>query len=233
MYNKTMKIVGLDKLTLVDYPEKTACIIFTGGCNFRCPFCHNASIVMGDEPEIAQEEIFAFLKKRKAVLNAVVVSGGEPTIYPDLPEFIKKIKELGYAVKLDTNGTNPAMLEFLIKEHLIDYVAMDIKNSFTNYAFTTGVPNINTKNIQTSINWLKRNLNPYEFRTTLVGGHHEEEDIYEMGEMLKGAQVVYLQHFKDVGGCLQQGLQEVPKKQAELYKKILQTFIKNVYLRGY
>ena len=124
-------------------------------------------------------------------------------------------------------------VEFLIKEHLIDYVAMDMKNSFTNYAFTTGVANINTKNIQTSINLLKRNLIPYEFRTTLVGGHHEEEDIYEMGEMLKGAQVVYLQHFKDVGGCLQQGLSEISKQTAEQYQQILKQFVTNVYLRGY
>lgn len=228
-----MKIVGLDKLTLVDYPGKTACILFTGGCNFRCPFCHNASIVMNDEPEIQQEEIFSFLQKRKSVLQGVVISGGEPTIYADLPEFIQKIKNLGYSVKLDTNGTNPTMLRALLEQKSIDYVAMDIKNSLTNYAFTTGVEHINTQPIQESITLLKQGLVPYEFRTTLVHGHHEKEDMAEIGNMLQGASQLYLQHFKDVGGCLQQGLTEVPKQTAEEYQQILKPYIQNVYLRGY
>ena len=174
-----MKINGFQKLTLLDFPEKMACIVFTAGCNFRCPFCHNASLVthIDDTLVYREEEIFEYLKKRKGLLEGVCISGGEPLLQPDMEEFIIKVKELGYLVKLDTNGSFPDKLISLVNKGLIDYVAMDIKNCKEKYPLTAGVSNLNIEDIEKSVTFLLGGTVDYEFRTTVATGLHEIEDI--------------------------------------------------------
>ncbi len=196
-----MLISGLQKLTLLDYPGKTAAIIFTYGCNFRCPFCHNALLVTEKmQNAIPEDEIFAFLKKRKGILDAVCITGGEPTLQKDLREFILKVRELGYCVKLDTNGTNPLLLDELLTDGLIDYVAMDIKNSPERYDETTGVKT-DKDNIMKSISVIKEKAPDYEFRTTITKELHSEKDIFAICEIIGKESKYYLQQFKD-SGCL-------------------------------
>lgn len=228
-----MKILGFDKLSLVDYPGLTAAIIFAGGCNFRCPFCHNAGIVNQAEVEITEKEIFEYLIHRKSLIDSVCISGGEPTLYHDLPELIKKIKDLGYKVKLDTNGTNPDMLKNLIDENLIDYVAMDIKNGMSCYSKTAGCAVVLLEKVQKSIEILKQNCIDYEFRTTLVKTFHNASTIKEMGISIEGAKKLYLQKFVDNEHCLQSGLEEIDFKTAESFKSILTKYVDSVELRGY
>ena len=202
-----MIIGGLEKLTLLDYPDHLAAIIFTQGCNFRCHFCYNPMLVLpqtGKDVEIEKEkgfsplsteDLFLFLRERYGRLEGVVITGGEPTIHPDLPEFIKQIKEIGYLVKLDSNGTNPEMLEGLIKAKLIDYIAMDIKAPLLKYEKTVNVK-LDWENIKKSVKIIIESGLPYEFRTTVVPGLLEKEDFEEMGQMIKGAKKWYLQIFK-------------------------------------
>ncbi len=229
-----MKIFGLEKLSMVDYPGHLCCTVFTGGCNFKCPFCQNSDLVkMQNLHEIDQDEIFSYLEKRKGRIDSVCISGGEPTIYSDLPEFVNKIKSLGFLVKLDTNGTNPKMLETLIKKGSIDYVAMDVKNSLSAYAETAGSNYINLDDIKKSVNLLKKNLVDYEFRTTLVKQFHSVTTITEMANWLVGAKKIFLQHFVDNGSCLTKGLNEIEKQQAEQFALILKDKIGLVELRGY
>ncbi len=215
-YNKNMKIRGLQKVTLIDYPSKIACTVFLSGCNFRCPWCYNPGLVLPEQikkqPKISQKEFFDFLKKRKGLLESVCIGGGEPTINKDLPQFCRKIKKLGFLVKLDTNGSNPEMLKKLISEKLIDYVAMDIKAPLKNqkskiknqndnvkfknkYERTTGVK-INLKDIKKSIEIIKDSGIDYEFRTTIVPKLHQLKDIVDIAKWLKGVKVYYLQQFK-------------------------------------
>lgn len=230
-----MDFTGFEKLSLVDYKDKLSCTLFMEGCNFRCPFCHNSELVLSLNKcnKIPFEEILKYLKKRKGLLDAVCISGGEPTLMPDLKEKIKIIKNLGYLVKLDTNGTNPKILKELIDENLIDYCAMDIKNSKAKYDVTIGTKYNNFKNIEESIKILMNNKIPYEFRTTLVDEFHDKESIKELGSLIKGANILYLQHFVASSNCIKQGLHEVNKKKAEEYKIILLDYIKEVELRGY
>mgnify|MGYP001806524019 CR=1 FL=1 len=203
-----MLIGGLEKLTLLDYPNNLAAIIFTQSCNFRCHFCYNPMLVWPrnseapDEkdkdkgyPLIQEDDLFLFLQERQGKLDGVVISGGEPTLHADLPEFIQKIKKLGYLVKLDSNGTNPKMLQSLIKDKLIDYIAMDIKAPWEKYEAVVGVT-VNLENLQKSVKIIMDSGLPYEFRTTLVPDLHNKEDIKKMGEMIKGANRWYLQKFK-------------------------------------
>ena len=215
-----MIIGGLEKLTLIDFPGHVAAIIFTDACNFRCQFCYNPALVikeksteasdmaLGKNPgrfsDQSQEEIhvpnlenglFNFLNKRFGKLDGIVITGGEPTMHSDLPEFILAIKKIGYDVKLDTNGTNSKMLEVLIKKKLIDYIAMDLKAPLEKYDATTGVKN-SGKNIKSTIALIKKSGLPYEFRTTIVPGLHSEVDIAPMGKLIKGAEKWYLQKFK-------------------------------------
>ncbi len=199
-----MLINGLQKLTLLDYPGRTACTVFTGGCNFRCPFCHNPSLVLEPEkqPAISPEELAAFLEKRRRVLDGVCISGGEPTIHDDLPELAEKIKKLGYSVKLDTNGSRPAMLRELLENGLIDYAAMDIKSSPSGYAGAAGLPEIDLAPIEESAALLMEGRIPYEFRITAVKGIHEPADFAEIGAWLKKADKIYIQSFKDSGALL-------------------------------
>ena len=226
-----MKISGLQKVSLVDYDGQIATTIFTSGCNFACPFCHNSGLVKGTEPEIPTSEILDYLKKRQNVLTAVCISGGEPTLHKDLPEFISKIKELGYLVKLDTNGTNLPMLKFLVENKLIDYVAMDIKNSFENYSKTIGVEN--KINLKDTIEYLMTCGIDYEFRTTLIKNYHSAQDIQNIAQNISGAKKYFLQKFVDNDNCLMQGLEEIPYATATEYLDICLKQIPNTKLRGY
>ena len=198
-----MKIGGLQKLTLIDYPSKLACTVFLVGCNYRCPFCYNAELVLPekiDETElIPEKDFFEFLKERKGILEAVCVGGGEPTMSRDLPEFFQKIKKMGYKIKLDTNGSNPQMLKVLIDKKLVDYVAMDIKAPKEKYAEVIGLKEVSAhyllNSIEQSINILKGNKIDSEFRTTLVPGLLKKEDILEIAQWLKPAKKYFLQNF--------------------------------------
>ena len=183
-----MIIKGLQKLTLLDYPGKTACTVFTGGCNFRCPFCHNASLVNDlNSDEISESDFFELLNKKKNVLQGVCITGGEPTLMPDLSEFIAKIKKLGYLVKLDSNGYRPEVIKNLVHDNLIDYIAMDIKNSEEKYPLTTGIDNIDIAKIKESINFIMNCNIDYEFRTTVVKELHTSTDIEAIGLLIKDA----------------------------------------------
>ena len=229
-----MKVFGFEKLSMVDFPGHLCCTVFTGGCNFKCPFCQNSDLVkMQNLREINQDEIFSYLSKRKGVIDSLCISGGEPTIYPDLEQFIAKIKSLGFLVKLDTNGTNYEMLKRLIENNLVDYVAMDIKNSLSAYGETAGTNFVDLENIKKSVELLKRNLVDYEFRTTLVKQFHSTSTITEMANLLDGAKRIFLQHFVDNGTCLQKGLNEVEKQDAEKFLDILKNHVNHVELRGY
>ena len=199
-----MVISGMQKLTLLDYPGKTACLLFTQGCNFRCPFCHNASLVVNipKEAEISEDEFFKFLQKRKGILDGVCVSGGEPLLQPDIELFIRKIKDMGFAVKLDTNGSFPDKLIHLVEEGLVDYVAMDIKNSPETYVLTAGVDVLDMEAIRGSVLYLKDGNIPYEFRTTVVKHYHSKEGFEEIGKWLVGADKYFLQNFVDSGDLI-------------------------------
>lgn len=202
-----MIIGGFEKLTLLDYPDHLAAIIFTQGCNFRCHFCYNPMLVLPRKGEdvknkeekgfstLSTEDLFLFLRERFGRLEGVVITGGEPTLHPDLPSFIKQIKDIGYLVKLDTNGTNPEMVEELIKEKLIDYIAMDLKAPLDKYEETTGVK-VDYDNIKKSVKIIMLSGLPYEFRTTVVPGLLVKDDFRKMGEIIKGASKWYLQNFK-------------------------------------
>ena len=229
-----MKVFGFEKLSMVDFPGHLCCTVFTGGCNFKCPFCQNSDLVkMQNLREINQDEIFSYLLKRKGVIDSLCISGGEPTIYPDLEQFIVKIKSLGFLVKLDTNGTNYEMLKRLIEKNLVDYVAMDIKNSLSAFGETAGTNFVDLENIKKSVELLKRNLVDYEFRTTLVKQFHSTSTITEMANWLNGAKRIFLQHFVDNGTCLRKGLNEVKKQDAEKFLDILKNHVNHVELRGY
>lgn len=227
-----MFFAGFQKLTLLDYPEKVACILFTMGCNFRCPFCHNASLVRAEEkPQITEEEVFAFLKKRKGIMDGVCISGGEPLLYEELGDFIRKVKSLGYSVKLDTNGSFPERLKSLVREGLVDYVAMDIKNSFDNYDKTTGIKT-DLNNIKESIDFLMSGAVEYEFRTTLVKELHTYENMESIGKMIKGAKRYFLQNFKDSGDVLCENMHPLTEEELENMKQIAKKYVANTICRG-
>jgi len=228
-----LRILGLEKLSLVDYEGYTAAVVFTGGCNFLCPFCHNSGLVYNSVTEIPEKEVLGYLDKRFGLLDAVCISGGEPTIQPDLKDFITKVKNIGYKVKLDTNGTNPAVLQDLIDSKLIDYVAMDIKNSEEGYCMTTGLKSVEFDKISHSIEILKSGKVDYEFRTTIVKEFHNQNNIVAIGNLLKGAKILYLQKFVNNDNCINQSLTSVDKETAEKYREILNKSIKEVKLRGY
>ena len=197
-----MKILGLQKLTLLDFPGRVAAIVFTGGCNFRCPFCQNSSLVLAPEtvPEISETEFRDFLRKRQGLLDGICVTGGEPTLHADLPEFLASIKHAGYLVKLDTNGTNPGMLESLLANRLLDYVAMDVKASPENYARVCGLSDPAGRllpNVRRSVELLKNSGIEYEFRTTVVKGLHTANDFEKIATWLSGCRAYYLQAFRD------------------------------------
>ena len=212
-------ISGLQKMTLLDYPGKVACTMFLQGCNFRCPFCHNSDLLGKDGPEtIAAETLLTFLKKRVGLLDAVCITGGEPTLQKDLPDLVRRIKALGYLVKLDTNGSRPAVLKALAEEKLIDYVAMDIKNGPKAYGSTAGVPNMDLSGVEESIRYLLEDHVDYEFRTTVADELHDAQDMEEMGAWLcslipgRKPRRHYIQPYADRDSVLTQGL-HTPEKE--------------------
>lgn len=229
-----MKIAGLQKLTLLDYPGKVACSMFTPGCNYRCPFCHNAALVVPERPrgEIHGGDVLAFLRKRVGMLDGVCVSGGEPLLQAGLTDFLREVKALGYAVKLDTNGSNPALLGLLIDEGLLDYAAMDIKNNLSKYCETAGVPGLDLDTVVQSAELLMQERIPFEFRTTLVREFHTREDVLEIGRWLQGAPRYFLQHFVDSGDLLSGGLHPVEEDEMRVMADILRSYVKEVELRG-
>lgn len=228
-----MNIQGIEKVSMVDYENKICATIFTGGCNFRCPFCHNAQIVNQEFDKITEEEVLEYLESRKKLLDGVTISGGEPTLQPDLVEFARKVKNLGYQIKLDTNATLPGVIETLAKEKLLDYVAIDIKNAFSHYNRICGVASVDTNKIRESLKFFKAYKIPYELRTTLVKGFHTKETIEKMANDLEGEEKLYLQKFVDSGACMQNNLSPIPKEEAKEFVQILSKKVKNVQLRGY
>ncbi len=229
-----MNIQGFQKLTLLDYPGKMACTIFTAGCNLRCPFCHNSRLVINPEKqsEFFEEEIFAFLKKRAGVLDGVAITGGEPLLQNDIEDFIIKVKDLGYSVKLDTNGTFPEKLRYLVEKGLVDYVAMDVKNSPELYAETVGLSGYDISKIKESIAFLLEGKVDYEFRTTVVREFHSVFGMNGLGEMIKGAKRHFLQGFIDSGELIGFGMSAVPLEEMERMKKIMLQYVDECEIRG-
>ena len=200
-----MFIAGMQKLTLLDFPGVVACTLFTAGCNFRCPWCHNAGLVLPEEASdrlLESGEVLSFLEKRKGVLDGVCVTGGEPLLHAELPDFLKRVKDLGYRVKLDTNGSFPERLEALVREKLADRVAMDIKNGPSRYAETAGLRNLDLSAVTASKDFLLSDAVDYEFRTTVVRGLHTEESLLEAADWIRGARQWFLQQFKDSGNLI-------------------------------
>ena len=229
-----MAIVGIDKLSLLDYEDKVSVVLFSKACNMRCPFCHNGDSVLNAEEELIFDDILAFLKTRKGLIDAVVFTGGEPTLEPDLEVKIKAVRDLGFDIKLDTNGTNPELLEKLLDDGVVDYVAMDIKNSPSLYAETCGVNNINIENIKKSISIIMKKAPDYEFRTTLVHEFHKGMNYDVFYELIKGAKKLYLQKFVDREGCIIKGLHDVDELEAtKLRDYLLSKGLEFVSLRGY
>lgn len=201
-----MRFDGLQKTTLLDYPGKVACTVFLGGCNFRCPFCHNATLVLAPERALPESEIFAFLKRRQGILDGVCVTGGEPLLQAGLPDFLRRVRELGFAIKLDTNGAFPDRLAQLSDEGLLDYVAMDIKNAPARYGATAGLVDFDLRPVAQSVAYLLAGSVDYEFRTTVVRQLHREEDFFAIRDWIAGAKRYFLQSFADSGDILANGL---------------------------
>ena len=229
-----MKISGLQKTTLLDFPGHVAATIFTGGCNFRCPFCHNSGLLPSWTPQLFTEEgLLEFLKKRRGILEGVCITGGEPTLQADLEDFIRSIRSLCFLVKLDTNGARPRILKDLCTKGLLDYVAMDIKAGPGNYAKAAGVPGLNLDVIDESIRFLLKNTVPYEFRTTAVRGIHTAQDFREMGEWIKGCSRYYIQNFTDNGEVLfPETFESFQRSELEEFAQIIRPFVGQVQLRG-
>lgn len=234
LVNNTVKIYGLQKLTLLDYPGHVAATIFTGGCNFRCPFCHNRSLVFLNEndAEIEQNDVVEFLKTRTKILDGVCITGGEPLLHSGLKDFIKEIKELGLKVKLDTNGSSYEKLKELVEEGLVDYVAMDIKNCPKNYLPTIGLTKYDLSEVEKVKNYLLEDHVDYEFRTTVVKQFHDVNKIVKIGEWINGAKRYYLQNFEDHGTCIEQGLEAVSKETLESMKDACKPYVKQIDIRG-
>ena len=229
-----MEIHGLNKTTLLDYPEHVAATVFTGGCNFRCPFCHNSELVLapGGQPAFSEEEVLAFLKKRRGLLEGVCITGGEPTLQPDLEEFIGKVKELGYLVKLDTNGYRPEVLERLLKAGMLDYVAMDVKASPENYSKVAGLQGMDVERVGRSVKLLKESGIDYEFRTTVVKGLHSIEEFEKIGRWISGAKAYYLQAYRENENVLCPGYEAFSKEEMEAMAAFAHRYIDRVMLRG-
>lgn len=232
-----MRIKGLQKLTLLDYPETLAATVFTGGCNLRCPFCHNASLVLENVAEIEISEVFAFLEKRRGILEGVCITGGEPLLQNDLEDFIKEVKAMGYKVKLDTNGSLPDKLLGLLSKNLVDYVAMDIKNSPKKYLSTCGISGQNSEKFYSpfkkSIEILMSGKVEFEFRTTVAKELHTLSDIAEIGAEIRGARAWHLQCFKDSGDLILKDAFSPPEREVleEMRQKALE-FVHQCTIRG-
>lgn len=229
-----MNIYGFQKTTLLDFPGRVACTIFTGGCNFRCPFCHNASLVLSPksiEP-YDKEDILSYINKRKGILDGVCITGGEPLLNNDIDELIKRIKDLGLLVKLDTNGSFPDKLISLVSSGIVDYVAMDIKSSPEKYGAAAGVPGMSMDKINESVSFLLSNAVDYEFRTTAAKGLHVPDDFIQIGRFINGAKRYFIQAYKDSGDIISQGLAPLSSDEYQKCLENVRPFVKMVQLRG-
>ena len=229
-----MRIGGLQKLTLLDYPGKVACTVFLSGCNLRCPYCHNPALVLPEQsnaPGMPESEVFAFLEQRKGKLDGICITGGEPTLQPELPGFLEKLRGLGYAIKLDTNGTNPGMLNGLLHDGILNYVAMDIKNSPSRYAETCGVADVLSK-VRESADLLLNSPTDYEFRTTVCKPLLTEKEMEEIGRWLRGAKRYFLQPFVDTGDLVSGGVQAHTQDELTRLRQAVLPDIPNTQLRG-
>ncbi len=229
-----MKIHGFQKMTLLDFPGKVACTVFTAGCNLRCPFCHNAFLVtqLDGREEIDSAEILEYLHRRKGLLDGVCITGGEPLLHDGVFNFMKEIKKTGLAVKLDTNGTFPHRLKQAVGEGLVDYVAMDIKNTPEKYAETVGIPHFDTVGVLESINFLLTNAVDFEFRTTVVKELHTQEDIVSVVKLIQGAPRYFLQTFVDSGNLIGSNLHGLSSNEMQTFKEAAQQFVVNTQVRG-
>ena len=227
-----MKISGLQKLTALDFPGRIACTVFTPGCNWRCPFCHNAALVTEKPLEIGEEEVFAYLARRRGVLDGLAVTGGEPLLQSGLADFLRRVKDMGFLVKLDTNGSRPRELRALLEKGLVDYVAMDLKNSPEKYAATCGCEKVELCDIMESIALIMGSGVEYEFRTTAVAQLHTDGDFAAMGEMIKGAKRWFIQNFVDSGGLIASGLSAAAAEDMRCWRGIAAEFVENAEIRG-
>lgn len=228
-----MKLHGLQKMTLLDFPGRVACTVFLGGCDFRCPFCHNFELIDGTaKPIMDDEELIKFLESRKGLIEGVAITGGEPCLHKDLPEFIRKIRATGYPVKLDTNGYHPEMLKAIIDEGLVEYVAMDIKNCEEKYALTCGMESLELDKIKQSISILMNSDTDYEFRTTVIDELHSEGDFEKIGQLIKGAKRYFLQRFTDRESVPYGNLSAPSFDKMYKYADIAKKYVENTALRG-
>ena len=228
-----MNIHGLQKMTLLDFPGRVACTVFLGQCDFRCPFCHNFELVDGSAPAVmTDEELFAFLRKRQGLLDGVAITGGEPCVHKDLPELLRRIRELGFAVKLDTNGNHPWLLRTILDEGLADYVAMDVKNSPAKYAETIGKDHFSLAGVEESIHLIMESAPDYEFRTTVVEEFHDPQDFEEIGKMVRGAGRHFLQPFTDRDSVPFGNLHAPSAETIRKYAEILRKYVTSVEIRG-
>ncbi len=230
-----MRIAGLQKLTLLDYPGQVACTVFTAGCNFRCPFCHNASLVLPGRIEGDDEapEVLRFLEKRRGILDGVAVTGGEPLLHEDLPDFLRTVRAMGYRIKLDTNGSFPERLRAVVEEGLVDRVAMDVKNAPDRYAETAGVRMLDVAAVERSKNYLLAGHVDYEFRTTVVRGLHTAESLRDAAAWIAGAREYYLQQYRDSGDLLAPlGLGAYSGEEMRTLLDAVRPIVPSVQLRG-
>ena len=231
-----MNIQGFNKLTLLDYPGLTACTVFTGGCDLRCPFCHNSPLVLDPRGTEGYSvyEVLAYLRKRKGILDGIAVSGGEPLLQPDLEDFLRRVRDIGdYKIKLDTNGTNPTMVQNLINKGLVDYIAMDVKNSPEKYATTTGLASISLDNILESVRIIKSSGIAHEFRTTIIKEFHTENDLKRIADIVDGCDGYFLQQYVDRDSCISHGFTPIDKTTAENWLNHFNGKAKRTSLRGY
>lgn len=234
-----MGIVGLQKMTLLDFPGKVACTVFLGGCNFRCPFCHNGGLLDGTAPAVStQEELLRFLKGRQGLLDGVCITGGEPTLSPELPRLMEQIKNLGFAVKLDTNGSRPEVLRAVVTAGLVDYVAMDVKNSPRNYAATIGLHQVSMEAVEDSLRFLMSDAVDYELRTTVIRELHDDSSITQMGQWLyqlnscKKIPKLFLQPFVQRDSVPDHTLNPPETSETAHFVELLYPFVREVSIRG-
>lgn len=229
-----MHFCGMNKTTLLDYPGHVAATLFTGGCNMRCPFCQNSVLVLAPQkqPEISEQDVLAFLRRRRGILEGVCITGGEPTLQNDLEDFIRRVREMEYLIKLDTNGYRPQILRHLLEEELLDYVAMDIKASKERYGIACGLAGVELNRIEESVELLKTSSIPYEFRTTVVKGIHSPEEFTAIGRWLQGSRAYYLQNFRDSGQVMQPGFAEFERAELEEMRESVAQYVPRTELRG-
>ena len=228
-----MKLFGLQKMTLLDFPEHVACTVFLGGCDFRCPFCHNFELVENiDQSFMEEKEFFSFLEKRKGILDGVAITGGEPCLHKELKDFIIRIRNMGYLIKLDTNGYHPELLSELIDEGLLDYVAMDVKNCLDKYGMTVGIENLDTRPIEESIKLLLSDKIDYEFRTTVVREFHEASDFEKIGKLIQGAKKYFLQQYTYRDTVPDKTLNPPSEEELQQYLVVLAQNVPNAQIRG-